>query len=93
MDDPLFESVEGSGPYTEAQVTMSCVPLTIHFGQAAYHAGDYNNIIPLCEKEIKEGGPNKVRFVSFLSVTQKIYTYMKVPFYTGQDFSRQPSWC
>ena len=41
------------------------------FGQAAYHAGDYKNIIPLCEKEIKEGGPNKIRSVSFLSVFTK----------------------
>ena len=59
------------------------------FGQAAYHAGDYCNIIPLCEKEIKEGGPNKVRFVS--SFYQ--FTLRHVLFDTGRDYSRQPSWC
>ena len=89
MDDPLFESVEGSGPYTEAQVRTIFMPLTFSFGQAAYHAGDYNNIIPLCEKEISEGGPNKVRFVSFLSILHGF----KYRFVTGLGYSRQPSWC
>merc|ERR1719500_2176879 len=62
MDDPLFESAEGSGPYSEAQ--------------AAYHAGEYKNIIPLCEKEITEGGPNKVRArllkATFLVLTKQL---------------------
>merc|ERR1719350_282750 len=62
MDDPLFEKTEGTGPYSEAQ--------------AAYQAGDYDNIIPLCEKEVTEGGPNKVRArllkATFLVLTKQL---------------------
>ena len=54
---------------------MSFMDMPIPFDQAAYHGGDYNKIIPLCEKEITEGGPNKVRFVYFLS-----FTRIHVPF-------------
>ena len=66
MDDPLFEKTEGTGPYSEAQVILFLETFeTFSLGllQAAYQAGDYDNIIPLCEKEVTEGGPNKVRYV------------------------------
>ena len=66
MDDPLFEKTEGTGPYSEAQVILfleSFDTSPVRLLQAAYQAGDYDNIIPLCEKEVTEGGPNKVRYV------------------------------
>merc|ERR1719195_1983659 len=44
--------------------------------EAAYQAGDYDNIIPLCEKEVTEGGPNKVRArllkATFLVLTKQL---------------------
>ena len=69
MDDPLFEKTEGTGPYSEAQVILfleSFDTSPVRLLQAAYQAGDYDNIIPLCEKEITEGGPNKVRYVHLI---------------------------
>merc|ERR1719319_210496 len=62
MADPLFEVAPGSGPYTKAQ--------------AAYHAGSYDEIIPLCDQEMKEGGENRVRArllkATFLVLTKQL---------------------
>ena len=74
MDDPLFEKTEGTGPYSEAQV-LFLEPFDtspVRLLQAAYQAGDYDNIIPLCEKEVTEGGPNKVRFVYLILMSRHL---------------------
>jgi len=68
MDDPLFDPVEGEGPYAKAK--------------KAYDAKDYSEIIPLCDEEISSSGKYSLRAKllkgTFLVLTKQLESAMGV---------------
>jgi len=68
MDDPLFDCIEGDGPYAKAK--------------AAYEKKEYDKIISLCDEEVQSNGPYtlkaKLLKATFLVLMKQLEEALKV---------------
>eukprot|EP00090_Calanus_glacialis_P042689 TRINITY_DN7568_c0_g1_i1.p1 TRINITY_DN7568_c0_g1~~TRINITY_DN7568_c0_g1_i1.p1 ORF type:complete len:527 (-),score=139.62 TRINITY_DN7568_c0_g1_i1:104-1630(-) len=68
MDDPLFDCIEGDGPYAKAK--------------KSYEANEFEKIIPFCDEEITVNGPYtlkaKLLKATFLVLTKQLEEALKL---------------